>query len=141
MKQKEIFYKEQIASLKNALHHAESQIDDMKEDNQSVFSDASTVKIYEKDPAAILSFSKASIIISFLKDKYEEICQRYNEKADYSHKDFTLEEIDNFMKQENPNPRIESENKLSKQILKEHNLFDNQDTENFSENVAKGLQR
>lgn len=99
------------------------------------------MKIYEKNKETLLSLSKASRIISFLKDKYEEVCKKINEKATYIHKDFTLEDIESFIK-DNISEKKEPEKKIIKTNIEgKHDLFDSHDTENFNENVAKGLQR
>lgn len=117
LKEKEIFYNEQISSLKNALQQAEAQASIEKEDDMDE-------RINEKSNKTIQK------IVGFLKEKYEEACQKANEEPDYSQGGFNMEVLEKLMKKQ----------EIQQTANGRQNLFDNE-MEHLSENVAKGLQR
>ena len=138
LQEKEIFYNDQISSLKGALQQAENQLD-YGRDDQSNYSDASTAKLYEKNDENSHEISQASKIISFMKQRYEEICRKAGEEPDYANTEFNIDTIEKWTHQDGS-----SEKKLNTKKSKTEekaDIFNDHDSEYLSENVAKGLQR
>ena len=138
LQEKEIFYNDQICSLKGALQQAENQLDYGKDD-QSNYSDASTVKIYEKGDENSHEISQASKLISFMKQKYEEACRKAGEEPDYAGTDFNIDTIEKWTHQDGPSEKKPNGKKFKAE--EKADIFNDHDSEYLSENVAKGLQR
>lgn len=139
MQEKEVFYCEQIASLKSALQQAESQMDTMIDEDE--ISETSTIKLNERerDSEASVELSQATKVILLLREKYEEICKRLGEEPQYNNEGVNLETIERFSKINQPLEKKESDKKSL--VASKNELFENNDVDYLSENVAKGLQR